>query len=169
MHRLDRDFFNRPTLTVASDLLGKEIFYKGKTGIITETEAYIGEDDPACHAFHGRTKRTQTMYMDGGTAYVYFIYGMYHCLNFVTERIDFPSAVLIRAVKTDTLCKTATNGPAKLCRYFGITTKDDKTDVVTCSDFFIKETNQRFSFVTTPRIGIKQGKDRLWRFLAEEN
>jgi len=100
---LFKTFFCRPTLTVARELLGKYIVRRAGrrilSGKIVETEAYCGEDDLACHASRGRTQRTEILYAEPGTMYVYLIYGMYWCLNIVTERKDFPSAVLIRAVE----------------------------------------------------------------------
>jgi len=117
--KLTARFFARPTLAVARDLLGKYLVvkHKGKllSGKIVETEAYVGEKDLACHASKGRTPRSETLYKEPGTIYVYLIYGMYHCLNFVTERAEYPAAVLIRA--TDV---SGTDGPGKLCRVFGI-------------------------------------------------
>src|SRR3989344_2125541 len=98
-------FFDNSTLEVAQSLLGKFLVSKseGKNifGMITEVEAYIGESDLACHAAKGRTKRTEILYQNPGTLYVYMIYGMYYCLNIVTEKKDFPSAILLRAVKID--------------------------------------------------------------------
>jgi len=97
--KLDQAFFKRSTLNVAEDLLGKYLAVKrgGKilAGKIVETEAYIGENDLACHASKGRTNRSETLYQEAGTIYVYLVYGMYHCFNIVTEREHFPSAVLI--------------------------------------------------------------------------
>jgi DNA-3-methyladenine glycosylase len=101
--RLPRKFFLRPTLEVARDLLGKLLVLRygdGQEliGEINEVEAYIGRDDPACHAAVGRTKRNEVMFWRGGHAYVYFTYGMYHCLNVITEEKGFPAAVLIRSL-----------------------------------------------------------------------
>ncbi|HEX5647819.1 MAG TPA: DNA-3-methyladenine glycosylase, partial [Nitrospira sp.] len=102
---IPRAFFNRPTLTVARSLVGKYLVREhGKgtiAGKIIEVEAYIGSNDKACHASKGRTGRTDVMFGPAGVAYVYLIYGMYHCLNVVTEREEFPAAVLIRAVEVD--------------------------------------------------------------------
>lgn len=166
MPRFNRDFFARPTLTVAQSLLGQKLVFNGKSGVITETEAYIGEDDPACHASAGRTKRTQTMYEQAGTAYVYLIYGMHHCLNFVTESVDFPAAVLIRGVKADGVPDEKLNGPAKVCRYFGITRAQNGADVVQSESFYVEQTGLSPAFKTTTRIGISKGTDKLWRFVA---
>ena len=148
--QLSPSFFARPTLRVARDLLGMYLVraIDGKTlsGRIVETEAYAGEDDLACHASRGRTKRTEVLYAPPGMLYIYLIYGMHWCLNIVTERKDFPAAVLIRAlepaegmemmVKNRGIClargkrvakvqrartRNLTNGPGKLCQALGIT------------------------------------------------
>lgn len=136
---LSQTFFARPTLDVAKDLLGKYLVTRrGRAitaGMIVETEAYVGEDDLACHASRGRTARTEGLYGKAGTAYVYLIYGMYYCFNVVTEANDFPSAVLIRAVEpTDGISimqkrrgvnnlHALGSGPGKLCQALGIDTK----------------------------------------------
>jgi len=100
--RLDPDFFTQPTIELARALLGQRLVRRldGRrlAGIIVETEAYIGEDDLACHAAAGRTARTEVMYGPPGHAYVYFVYGMHHCLNVVSEPPGYPAAVLIRAL-----------------------------------------------------------------------
>jgi DNA-3-methyladenine glycosylase len=130
--RLGREFYARDTLTVARELLGQRlvrVMEDGQrlAGIIVETEAYIGEEDQACHASHGRTPRNAVMYGPAGFAYIYFIYGMYYCLNVVTEQEGFPAAVLIRAIEpTEGIPRMQayrqgrplhelTNGPGKLC------------------------------------------------------
>ena len=95
---LSREFFARDTNLVSTELIGKVLYFQGKTAIITETESYIGQDNPACHAARGRTKRTDVMFGPAGFSYVYLIYGMYYCLNFVTETEGFPAATLIRGV-----------------------------------------------------------------------
>lgn len=127
MKQLNRKFFERDTLIVAKDLLGCFLIRKvGRKVIrtrIIETEAYIGEDDLACHAAKGRTKRTEVMYSKAGYAYVYLVYGMYDMFNIVTERENFPAAVLIRSVEVEGVSKLKTNGPGKLTR----TLKIDRT------------------------------------------
>lgn len=118
--RLNRDFFNRPTLQVAQELLGKVLHFNQHQLIITETEAYHGTDDPACHAARGKTPRCEVMFDKAGVSYVYFIYGMYYCLNIVTEEEGTAAAVLIRGARLIGHDKTDLSGPGKLCRYLGI-------------------------------------------------
>lgn len=135
---LGQDFYFQKTGDVATKLLGKVLYFRNEekkifSGRIVETEAYTGIKDPACHTFGNRkTDRTKTMYLEGGHAYVYLIYGMYHCLNFVTRNEGEPEAVLIRALEPvhrsgqkPAKKDLHTNGPGKLCRYFGITKKQD--------------------------------------------
>ncbi len=166
--RLLRDFFNRPTLIVAQELLGKALVFRNFLGIITETEAYIGKDDPACHAFRGKTKRTEVMFGPPGLTYVYFIYGMYHCLNFVTEEEGMPAAVLIRGMILREPSLLFLNGPGKLCRHLGITREHNAIDLTESETFYVKPSSFSFSYVTTPRIGIRQGQEKLWRFIVEQ-
>jgi len=135
---LEQDFYFQKTKDVAQQVLGKVLYHKNEkgeifSGRIVETEAYLGINDPACHTFGGRkTERTKTMYLPGGHSYVYLIYGMYNCLNFVTRTESEPEAVLIRALEPvhHTGEKPAknhlhTNGPGKLCRHLGITNKEN--------------------------------------------
>ena len=130
---LSERFYERDTLTAAKELLGcflvRKIGRKTWRARITEVEAYVGEDDLACHASKGRTKRTETMYGEPGHAYVYLIYGMYHCLNIVTEKGGFPAAVLVRAVEVEDVPKKETDGPGKLCRFLEIDRTFDAWDV----------------------------------------
>ena len=158
--KLNRKFFERDTLVVAKELLGKYLFRELKTndkrlkifiGKIVETEAYIGEGDLACHASKGRTSRTQIMYGEAGHAYIYMIYGMYHCLNIVTEKVGFPAAVLIRAVEpivssavvSSTVAQKdfgkIASGPGKLCRWMEITRDLNEEDVTKSEKLFIME------------------------------
>ncbi|MCK6499590.1 MAG: DNA-3-methyladenine glycosylase, partial [Nitrospira sp.] len=99
---MPRAFFVRPTVQVAQSLIGKYLVRESERGVVSgrivEVEAYVGPEDKACHASKGRTARTDVMFGPAGVAYVYLIYGMYHCLNVVTEAEDFPAAVLIRAI-----------------------------------------------------------------------
>ncbi len=164
--RLSRDFFNRPTLGVAQELLGKIFVFNGAAGIITETEAYIGQGDPACHASKGKTPRTEVMFGPPGFTYVYFIYGMYHCLNFVTEEEGTPAAVLIRGVMQTHPEAKHINGPGKLCREFGVSRDHNKLDLVASENIFVKDSPFSPKYEATPRIGIKKGKEKHWRFVV---
>lgn len=167
MPKLKRKFFEQNTLNVAQALLGKTLVFNNHQGIITETEAYIGENDPACHAAKGRTKRTEVMYGHAGFSYVYLIYGMYYCLNVVTEQIDFPAAVLIRGVQLIN-SKQDLNGPGKLCKYLGINKEHNKIDLTRSKNFYIRSASNyqinKNKIIITPRIGIKVGTELLWRF-----
>lgn len=165
--RLNLAFFNRPTLLVAEELLGKVLVFKGQTGIITETEAYVGRDDPASHAFKGETPRSKVMFGKAGFSYVYLIYGMYHCLNIVTEKIGFPAAVLIRGLKLLDESNLHLNGPGKICRHLGITRAHSGINMITSEELYVGCIKKTLSFSRTPRIGIKVATERLWRFLAQ--
>ena len=164
---LPRSFFEQPTLEVAENLLGKLLVFNEFQGYITETEAYIGVDDPACHAARGKTPRTTIMFGKAGHAYVYMIYGMYHCLNFVTEAVDFPAAVLIRSLQLITPEPYLLDGPGKLCRHLGMNKDQNGLDVIGSDKFFVADVGEKPSMFTTPRIGIKQGLDKPWRFVAQ--
>lgn len=166
--RLSRDFFALPTLTVAQRLLGKVMVFEGATGLITETEAYIGQDDPACHAARGKTPRNAVMFGPAGLSYVYFIYGMYHCLNVVTEEEGTPAAVLIRGLMMVEPSSLHLNGPGKLCRHLGITRDHNAIDLTTSASFYIKDSRHIPAYEITPRIGISRGQEKLWRFVAKE-
>ena len=136
--RLPRDFYARPTLRVARDLLGKVLVFEGarstKTARIVEVEAYLGGRDPASHAYRGLTPRTAPMFGPPGRSYVYFVYGMYYCLNVVTESAGVAGAVLLRGAEPlegfDDLAPRALAGPGKLARAFGLTTKHTNLDLV---------------------------------------
>ncbi len=166
--RLSRDFFNRPTLIVAQELLGKLLIFQNSAGLITETEAYIGQDDPASHAYRGITKRTQVMFGPPGFSYVYFIYGMYNCLNFVTEEDGVAGAVLIRGLLLVEPAPFHLNGPGKLCKHLGITREHNALDITESDFFYIKDAPFTPEFETTPRIGISRGQEKLWRFVVRE-
>lgn len=183
---LPRTFYRQPTLKIANELLGKYLVRKWSDsfiiGKIVETEAYIGEEDPACHAARGKTDRNGVMYGQPGFAYIYFIYGMYFCLNVVTGEKGFPAAILIRAVepfsgielmkkfrKTD-LERNLTNGPGKLCQAFGLNREQNGADL--CGkELFISsgEIIKRKDIARSKRIGIKVGIDPLWRFFVQNN
>ena len=177
--KLPRSFYLRPTVQVAQDLLRKTIVFRHPEGIlsadIVETEAYIGQDDPACHAAVGKTARNAVMFGPGGFGYIYFIYGMYHCFNVVTEKEGFPAAVLIRAVEPisgiDIIIRNSppsdklyTNGPGKFCRAFGLTRAHNSLDLTGDSLYILDRGAQPRSISISERIGIKKGREKKWRF-----
>ncbi len=184
---LSRPFYRLPTLTVARELLGARLVRRLDNGSqlvgkIVETEAYIGEEDPACHAARGRTPRTAIMYGPPGYAYIYFTYGMHYCLNAVTEREGFPAAVLIRAVEPlegleamrefygRPHVSRLTNGPGKLCRAFGLDKSLNGADL--CGDILFIAAGEPVlekDLAVTPRIGVRAGREYLWRFCLKNN
>jgi len=190
MDRLGRNFYRQSTLTVARELLGKRLVRvlddQRISGIIVEVEAYIGEDDAACHAACGRTPRNEAMYGPPGHAYVYFIYGMHHCLNAVTEEESFPAAVLIRALepledleimrrhRPGRPDSELTNGPAKLCQALTIDKGFNGMDLCTGETLFIEEGRMvaQQEIEASPRIGIKAdevARSAPWRFYLKGN
>jgi DNA-3-methyladenine glycosylase len=171
---LSRDFYNRNTLDVAKELLGCRLSRKINddiySGIIVETEAYT-QNDPACHAFRGKTKRAITLFKKPGLSYVYLIYGMYYCVNVVTEPEDTAGAVLIRALEPLNGLKN-TNGPGKLCRELQITKELNEIDLtVSGSGMWIDKGTKIDveNIISTSRIGIKQAVDYPWRFYIKNN
>ncbi len=174
---IKRNFYNRPTLEVAKDLLGcvlvREIGGNKLRGTITEVEAYVGIDDLASHASKGRTPRTEMMFGQAGHAYVYLVYGMHHCLNVVTGKKDFPAAVLIRSVAIDGIDKKKTNGPGKLCKVLEIDRTLNGTDMTSGKKLWI-ENGKRISadeIKSAPRVGVAYAKhcaDYPWRFFIGE-
>lgn len=187
MIALDRKFYNRPTLDVARDLLGKRLVrrldHAELSGIITETEAYCGANDSASHAYRGRTPRNAVMFGEPGHAYVYFTYGMHYLLNVVTEDENKPCAVLIRAIEPLTGLdhmrarrrrrdRDLTNGPAKLCQALAIDKSFYGWDLTKGKQLWVEPYRDISpdEIIATPRIGIDYatGKDRdaLWRFVV---
>lgn len=169
--KLTPAFFARPTLTVAPELIGATMHLRsGRTtriARIVELEAYIGEDDPACHAAAKHSVRAAVLYGSPGQAYVYFIYGMYHCFNVVTERKGFPAALLIRAAEVIVGYASddprLLSGPGKFCSASGIDLQQNNLSVCTASWHF-QERRDEAEIVTSPRIGISKGKEVPWRF-----
>ena len=165
MNPLGYDFFHRPCLEVARDLVGKVLVHRGQMLRISETEAYCGETDTACHAHKGRTRRTEVMYGDAGTIYIYLCYGMHWLLNIVTGEADQPEAVLIRA------CMDAP-GPGRLTKKLGITGTLNGKSVVDSEELWVGDDGFYCQIVTDKRIGIgyasQEDQDRLWRFRIAE-
>lgn len=187
--RLERNFFNRPTLQVARELLGMHLVRleggKRTAGIIVEAEAYIGEADLGCHAHVGYTPRTRVMYGPPGHTYVYFTYGHHWMLNFVTEREGFPAAVLIRGlVPTEGIERIAvrregrppkqwTDGPGKICQALAINRAQNDIDMCSPDAEIFVEIGENISdscVTIGPRVGLNSvpepWKSIPWRFFA---
>jgi len=165
--RLSADFFKRDVLEVAPELLGKtlvRVFPNGENEsfIITETEAYRGKEDLACHASKGRTPRTEVMYHDGGLVYVYLIYGMYWMLNFVTSIENEPQAVLIRGLQD-------LNGPGKLTKHLQLDKSFYGEDLSSSQRIYVTEGLKDVKYITSTRIGIDYAgdiwKNMPWRYI----
>ncbi len=197
MNMLGRDFYMRDTVTVAVELLGKQIVHETQDhiliGKIVETEAYNGPEDKACHAYgEKRTPRTEAMYYIGGSAYIFIIYGMYPCFNVVTGQKDIPSAVLVRAIAPiegiDRMAElrygmaphsltpgqrlNLCNGPGKLCISMGIGKEHNGIDLCSNSLYICDAHNEPFSIGSSPRVNIdyaEEYKDKPWRFFVEGN
>ncbi len=186
---LTRAFFERDPVTVSRGLLGKVLVRRATNGErmlagrIVETEAYLGGEDPAAHAFAGATERNRVLFGPAGHAYVYFIYGVHYCLNFSCLRAGEPGSTLVRALeplagiaqmeaarKLQEL-RQLTNGPGKLCQAFGITrTRDNGKDVCSLeSDLQVREQREveRAEIAATPRIGITKAAEMPLRFVLQ--
>jgi len=180
---LPRSFYARPTVEVARDLLGKILVHGGAAGRIVETEAYLGLEDLAAHASRGLTERTRVLFGEPGHAYVYFIYGMYECLNLVTEPEGAPGCVLIRALEPlaglgimrrrrpkARSIEDLANGPGKLTLALGITRRHYGADV-TRGPLTVRRFRDEppFEILATPRIGIRHCAEWPLRFVIAGN
>jgi len=185
---LPRDFYSRPTLTVARELIGTRLIriLEGNklVGFISETESYIGETDLACHAKAGRTPRTLPMYGSPGHAYVYFTYGNHWMLNAVTEQVDFPAAVLIRAIQPTEGVEIMsarrggrdTFGPGKLTQAMGITKSENTIDLTVANESLWIEAGVSVpdeNVTIGPRVGLNTVPEpwlsKPWRFLVKNS
>ena len=191
---LKRDFYTRAdTLRVARELLAKRLVVPAADGArvsgrIVEVEAYLGVEDRAAHSYGGRrTRRTETMFGVGGTAYVFFVYGMHHQFNVVTGPEGQPHAVLVRAVEPDegmelmrerrpvSKERELTNGPGKLCRALGIDLTFDGEDLTKSGRVWLEETGQSYEsdeIASGPRIGVDYAAEdalKPWRFWVKGN
>lgn len=182
MKLLKRSFYARDTVTVARDLLGKILVRNTAegtvSGMITETEAYGASDDPASHAFRGMTKRNAAMFGEVGRAYVYFTYGMHHCLNAVArDDTAEAGAVLVRAIRplrgAETMMRNRkrdraaglADGPAKLAQAMEISRDQYGMDLTRRADLFIADgTDEAIRVLAGPRIGIRHGTEKQWNF-----
>jgi DNA-3-methyladenine glycosylase len=185
----------RPTLTVAKELLGlylvRRIANEILIGKIVECEAYLGEKDPASHAYRGITKRNEVMFRQGGHLYVYFTYGMHYCCNIVTEQKGTGHAVLLRAVEPvkgiekmiqnrfgvlknsneESTLRNLCSGPAKLCQAFEIAGSENGTDLCGNTIWVARDAQQgkRPGIVRSTRVGITVAKHHRWRFYLKNN
>ncbi len=194
LKRLNRDFFTKNTEFIAKELLGKYLIRKERgrqmIGKIIEVEAYLGPNDKACHSYnYKKTERTKTMYMKPGTLYIYMIYGLYYCLNVITEPKEIPCAILIRQLfpvsgielmienrnaKIGKNYKNLVDGPSKLCNALNIT-KEKFNGKDSCKSdsklyFTQGEKSSNKKIILNKRIGIdyaEEDKDRLLRFTLE--
>jgi DNA-3-methyladenine glycosylase len=165
--RLNRDFYRRDVLEVAPQLLGKHLVKMERDGsrstyMITETEAYRGAEDLACHASKGRTRRTEVMFGEGGYIYMYLIYGMYWMMNVVTGPKEVPQAVLFRGLRE-------ASGPGRLTRLVGVDRGYYGEDLVRSERIWIEESDITPDYFAGPRVGVDYAglpwKDLPWRFL----
>ena len=177
MKKLPREFYDRDTVTVARELLGKWLVWEGegsrKMGRLVEVEAYLGPHDRAAHSARGLTDRNRVMFGPPGFAYVYMIYGMYYCLNVVTEREGHASAVLIRALEPIEGIAGSTRGPGRLCRALGIDRRHNGYDLLGDRLYLVcPEVNDAFRITARPRIGVDYAgawARRLLRFYIRGN
>lgn len=199
MKKLERDFYLRDSVTVAKDLLGKYLVHRVEgeevTGKIVEVEAYMGPEDKAAHSYNNRrTDRNEIMYGLGGFSYVYFIYGMYHCMNIVVEEIGKPQAILIRALEPisglnfmarnrysknlEELSKKEkiglTNGPGKLCQALKIHRNQNGQDLCADKLYILADDDKDINFevISTTRINIDYAEEAVyypWRFYIKDN
>ncbi|MGB0909566.1 MAG: DNA-3-methyladenine glycosylase [Nitrospirales bacterium] len=177
---LPQSFFDRPTLKVAKELLGKYLLRDSEAGTIAakivDVEAYVGPEDKACHASKGRTKRTEVLFGQPGFTYVYLIYGMHNLLNFVTEHVDFPAAILIRGIEIVEAGKgplptpIRIDGPGRVCKQLGIDRNHNRLDVTSGQAIWVEDRGTyvpRQQIQALPRIGIDYAGEwalKPWRF-----
>lgn len=166
--KLTSQFFKRDGLLVAKELLGKLLCVETDEGLlkyrITETELYSGEGDTACHAHKGKTPRTEVLYKEGGTIYVYLCYGIHNLMNIVTGEKDHPEAILLRGIE-------GYNGPGKLTKALGITRDLNDKHLDDINHLWIEDDGFIADFSATPRIGINyaslEDQKRPWRFILK--
>lgn len=176
--QLPRKFYNRDTILVAKELLGKYLIHTHNgiehIGKIVETEAYLGPHDLAAHSAKGLTKRTAVMFGPPGHAYIYMIYGMYFCMNVVTEKEGHASAVLIRAIEPIKNITQKTKGPGLLCKAMQINKDLNNHDLTADKQFYIAKTkeNVHFNIIEKPRIGVDYAGEwakKNLRFYIKDN
>ncbi|WP_412755828.1 DNA-3-methyladenine glycosylase [Legionella bozemanae] len=177
LRKLPRTFYERDTISVAKELLGKYLIHNQfgleYIGKIVEVEAYLGQHDLASHSSKGLTQRTKVMFGPAGYVYIYLIYGMYYCTNVVTETEGTGSAILLRAVEPIKNIQGRTQGPGLLSKAMHIDKQLNQYDL-TGNIFYIAEAENQdpFTIVEKPRIGVHYAKDwaeKLLRFYIKDN
>ncbi|MHB1948346.1 MAG: DNA-3-methyladenine glycosylase [Gammaproteobacteria bacterium] len=175
MHKLKLSFYKRDTSEVAKDLLGKYLVHASQSSVrigkIVEVEAYLGPKDLAAHSSKGLTKRTEVLFGPAGCAYVYFVYGMYYCINAVTE--DPGSAVLIRAIEPIQNIDGRTQGPGLVCKSMHIDKRFNGHSLLS-DDLYIASPKDKetFMIIKKPRVGVDYARHwakRLLRFSIKDN
>jgi DNA-3-methyladenine glycosylase len=171
-----RTLLAKPATDAARALLGQVLVRQGRRPLrvrIVETEAYLGEEDPAAHSFRGRTPRTEPIWGPPGTLYVYFIYGMHYCLNLAVDREGAPGSVLIRAAEPLTgsrLPPLSCRGPGRLCRTLGLTTRDSGRHLFDGrSPLTLREGPPPGRIAVSPRVGIRRAKEWRLRFFDPDS
>ena len=168
--RLSKTYFTHDVIEIAPDLLGKMLVRVFKDGtrkeyLITETEAYRGKEDLACHASKGRTARTEVMFQEGGVVYVYLIYGMYWLLNIVTGEKNHPQAVLIRGLKE-------IDGPGRVGRQLQLDSSFYGEDLTQSKRIWIEDGLEVVNYTADKRVGVDYAGDqwanKLWRFVLDD-
>lgn len=175
--KLLRTFYDRDTIVVAKELLGKYIVHVSENieriGKIVEVEAYLGPHDLAAHSAKGLTNRTKVMFGPPGHAYVYLIYGMYHCVNVVTEKEGHASAVLLRAIEPIKNIEGRTSGPGLLCNAMHINKNLNGHDLLSSNFYISADSNPKpFTIIKRPRVGVDYAQHwakRLLRFYIKDN
>jgi DNA-3-methyladenine glycosylase len=175
--KLKRDFYDRDTVTVARDLLGKLLVHRSggtkRIGRIVEVEAYIGPQDLAAHTSKGHTPRTEVMFGPPGHAYVYLVYGIHCCVNVVTEAPGRGCAVLLRALEPVQNIELSTRGPGLLCKAMGIDLRLNRHDLCSTDFHLADDGGDAASVVRRPRVGVdyagRYWARRLLRFYIKDN
>jgi DNA-3-methyladenine glycosylase len=165
MRQLPRSFYDRPTVLVARELLGKLLVHGDRVGRIVETEAYLGPHDLASHSSRGKTARNAPMFGPPGHAYVYLIYGLYYCMNVVTEPEGRAAAVLIRALEPVRNIAGKTNGPGLLCKALDIDKRLNGHDLLSAGFYIAADDFPPFRIVKRPRIGVEYARHWARRHL----
>lgn len=185
MSVLPRRFYARPALLVARDLLGQELRFRSHEGtlggLVVEVEAYLGGKDPASHAFRGLTQRNRAMFGPPGHAYVYFTYGMHHCVNVVTGIPGTAEAVLVRALepltnlplwqarRPDLPLHLVASGPGRVTQALGLTRAHDGLDLVRSDLVLVRGPGMSGPVACGPRVGIRVAREKRWRFWLPES